>query len=372
MWIRNVLGSFCAGAAVVFLAINSGILARGAAKWGYEPWERLSYGAVAATVPWVIAIMPVLLALSWRPGRRFGRPSIATLAGCIIWLAFVTYNVVGAAGSVAAVRDDVITNREHAANTQEADSEARRRLLDEYGQIPRHRPPGAVAPLLAAQKAMPTWDQTEKCTDIRRGRETKFCSAVTALEAELASGKRAEELQQQLTVIDERLATAPPASRKVDPQARIIATFTGWNEAAITDKLPIATPVILELGSMTLLGFAAMLFGFRHRDLAQELPLPRLGPRANLGYAPATPNITRQRELAEWFFRECTRPVPSGSLPEDAWYQHYRDVCKASADRPLPLKSFRWMAQRFVPAIKEIDGVIYYQQVLPLIPDKVA
>ena len=115
MLFRTVIGIACAMVAVAFLAINSGILARGAAKWGFDAWEKLSYGIVAATVPWVIAIMPFLIVYSWRPGRRFGRPSIATLVGCCIWLAFVTYNLVGAAGSVAAVRDEVLSYREHQA-----------------------------------------------------------------------------------------------------------------------------------------------------------------------------------------------------------------------------------------------------------------
>lgn len=370
MLFRNIIGIFCAGVGVVFLAINSGILARGAAKWGYDYWEQISYGAVAATVPWVIAIMPFLIVLSLKPGKKRQRPSTATLVGCAIWLAFVAYNLIGAAGSVAAVRDEVLSYREHAATNQQADRQTRKRLSEEYDAIPRHRPAGTVAPLLAAEKNKPFFEQTQKCTDIRKGRDQRLCAALTALESELASAKRAGEIQAALTNLDRRIAGSAPASIKVDPQARIIASFTGWSEDWVSDRLPIATPIILELGSMTLLYFAFVLMGYTH---ASTLQLPVRASRGQERPAPPGPStLTSQTQLCEWFFRNCTRPHAEGALPESTWYEHYQAVCKESGDTPLPLASFRRFAEKFIPNISQIDGVTYYRQVLPYLPRRVA
>jgi hypothetical protein len=368
MLFRNIIGIFCAVAGVVFLAINSGILARGAAKWGFDTWEKLSYGAVAATVPWVIAIMPFLIAFSWKPGRRFGRPSFASLVGCAIWLAFVSYNIVGAAGSVAAVRDEVTTTRAFAAGNQQAELGLRKRLTDELDGLAKHRPAAAVTPILAAEKAKQAWDKTEKCTDIRSSKDTKFCAQITALESEIAVAKRAAEIKAQLASVVAHISGQAPASEKVDPQARIIASFTGWEERWISERLPIATPVILELGSMTLLYFSFVLLGLSHHG-ALQLPVLRRSTRPSTG-SPAS--LTRQRELCEWFFRECTRPAADGALPEGKWYEHYQEVCKQSGDVALPPASFRRLAEQFIPAIREVDGVVYYQQVLPFIPRRVA
>lgn len=366
---------------MVFLAINSGILARGAAKWGFDEWEKLSYGVVAATVPWVIAIMPFLIVYSWRPGKRTGRPSIATLVGCCIWLSFVAYNLVGAAGSVAAVRDEVLSYREHQAGNQKADRGTRKRLTEELDGIPKHRPAGSLAPLLAAEKAKPNWEWTQKCTDIRKGRDSRYCAQITALESEVASGKRAEELSKQLALLEARLSAATPASQKVDPQARIIASLSGWDEEWISERLPIATPIILELGSMTLLYFSFVLLGFSHhraletqltRRVRQDVAPSGLPLLTSLAAPKRVATLTRQRELCDWFFRECARPASDGDMAEAAWYKHYQDVCKESSDTPLPLVSFRRLAERYIPEIKEIDGTHYYRGVLPYIPRRAA
>jgi len=77
---------------------------------------------------------------------------------------------------------------------------------------------------------------------------------------------------------------------------------------------------------------------------------------------------SRQRELAEDFFRRCTRPAPDGQLTEADWYRHYTQVCERSRDKPLPVESFRWVARRYVPAIKDVGGTTYYLHVLPLLP----
>lgn len=382
MIFRHAIGWFCAAAAVAFLSINSGILARGASKWGYDTWERISYGTVAATVPWVIAIMPFLIVYSWRPGKRMGRPSIATLVGCGIWLVFVAYNLIGAAGSVAAVRDEVLSHREHAAGNLKADRATRKRLTDELDNISRYRPADAVAALLAAERAKPNWEWTQKCTDIRKGRDQRFCGVITSLEAELASAKRARELSAQLAQLDGRLASADPASEKVDPQARIIHNLTGWSEEWISERLPIATPIVLELGSMTLLYFSFVLLGLSHHRVMHSDQLVRRTvqhdvKQSGLPLLASTMNpkrastLTRQRELADWFFRECVRHAADGSLSQAKWYEHYQAVCAESNDTPLPLASFHRFATRYIPEIKDIDGVTYYRGVLPYLPKRV-
>jgi hypothetical protein len=84
---------------------------------------------------------------------------------------------------------------------------------------------------------------------------------------------------------------------------------------------------------------------------------------------PAIPPLpTAQRELAESFFKSHTRPAPDGQLTEADWYGHYCKVCARSNDKPLPVESFRWLARKFVPAVKEVGGVTYYLHVLPLVP----
>jgi hypothetical protein len=79
--------------------------------------------------------------------------------------------------------------------------------------------------------------------------------------------------------------------------------------------------------------------------------------------------LTARRQLCEWFFRENTRQVSSGSMPEIDWYDHYRAVCKRSKDEPLPLETFRRIAGSFVPTIQDIDEKKFYMGLLPLMTE---
>jgi hypothetical protein len=295
-----------------------------------------------------------------------------------VWLVFAAYNLAGAAGSVALVRDDVVSTRKHAASSLQADEEMRARLTKEANAISGYRPAGTVAPLLAAAKASQEWDRTEKCTDIRRPRDKQFCERVTGLESELASAKRGDAINAQLLALNAKLETKETVSTTTDPQARVIASLTGWDEGYISTRLPLATPIVLELGSITLAYFAFVLFGFSHATAMTKrvsVPLPTAGviqqAKATLIAAvpPVASSLTRQRELCEWFFRECVRPASTGAMPEADWYRHYQDVCKDSGDSALPLASFR----RFAAAcaclqIKDVDGVTQYLGALPYVP----
>ena len=383
MLIKQAIGAFCGCAGLLFLCINAVILSRGASKWGFDPTEKIAYGAVAATVPFVIASMPFLIHASWKPGRRFGRPSLLTLIGAGIWLVFVAYNLAGAAGSVALVRDDVVSTRKHAANNLQADEAMRERLTKELDAISRYRPAGAVAPLLATKKSSQEWDRTEKCTDIRRSKDQKFCSEVTGLEAELASAKRALELTDALAAMNNKLEIKASVSERVDPQAAIIAMFTGWEEGWISTRIPILLPIVLELGSMTLVYFAFVLLGFSHRAALAAAPAVKAPAAAGnyfqqaraaiIAAAPATGTLTRQRELAEWFFRECVRPATAGAMPEVVWYRHYQEVCRQHNDTALPIASFRRFAEQCECLdVKDVDGVATYVGALPYVPRRAA
>jgi hypothetical protein len=383
MWIKRAIGAFCGCAGILFLCINAVILARGASRWGFDPTEKLAYGAVAATVPFVIASMPFLIHASWKPGQRFGRPSILTLIAAGIWLVFVAYNLAGAAGSVALVRDDVVSTRKHAATNLQADEAMRERLTKELDAVSRYRPVGAVTALLAAKKTAPDWDHTEKCTDIRRSKDVKFCKEVTDLEAELASAKRAGEVTVQLAALNSKLEVRASVSERVDPQAAIIAMFTGWEEGWISTRIPILLPIVLELGSMTLVYFAFVLLGLSHRAVIAAPAAAKAPPAAGnyfqqaraaiIAAAPLAGTLTRQRELAEWFFRECVRPATAGAMPEVIWYRHYQEICKQHNDSALPLASFRRFAEQCECLdVKDVDGVATYVGALPYVPRRAA
>src|SRR5690349_20373966 len=120
MEFRKLIGWGFVAIGCTFIAWNSLILSRGAARWAFSWWEAVAYGSVAATVPWVLAAMPVLIAISWKPGKRFGRPTLATAIGCGVWVMFAGYNLLGAGSAISMVRSDVVSDRKHAATAQKS------------------------------------------------------------------------------------------------------------------------------------------------------------------------------------------------------------------------------------------------------------
>lgn len=388
---RTGMGAFFALVGFVFLVISSVILARGAARWALSPWDKLAYGTVAASVPWVIALMPFLVAATWRRGRWTGRPTLWTLAGCAIWLCFVGYNLLGAGGAVSFTRADAMAGREHDASTVKNLKDSRQRYTTLLDAIPAAtRPTESVEPLIAAQKISPWWGYTEGCRTQSNAKERRFCTDYQKLEAELGAAKEQARLTGLIAEIDGKLLAEGAVADVIDPQAKFIAHVMGWSEERVQEWLPLATPAILELGSITLFGFAILLLDLSHSSIffgerapPTQAPAPAVavaaGAAAPLPVVQASPAapvpnaaLTRQVELARWFFANCVRHVASGSMPEQQWYAHYVEICARSNDVPLPVESFRRIAAPYIPSIVQIEGQVYYQRVLPLLPANAA
>jgi hypothetical protein len=369
MWIRYAVAIFCALAGALFLTVNSILLARGAARWGLEPWEKFSYGAVAATVPWVIAIVPFLLKASLT--SRYRIPTGWTAAGVGIWAVFVVYNVIGASGAISFVRNDVVATRAHDLQVEKQARDRRASLVSRRDAIGQVRPASAVNALVAAEKARPQWQWSAGCTQINYS-VAKFCASLEKLKAESAASVELDKIAAEIAAIDAKLSTSGPVAEEADPQAALVASVTGLEERTVARWLPVMTPIVLELGSMTLLGFALFLMGLDHGARLERRPAASAAAAMPIPVPPPLPPLapleSRQAELARWFFSQCVRHVSDGALPEADWYRHYCAVCRRSNDVPMSVEKFREVATAYVPKIAEVSGTYYYQRVLPLIP----
>jgi hypothetical protein len=383
MQFRWVAGWFCLAVAVTFLGINSNILARGAARWAMSDWDRFSYGTIAATIPWVLGLMPFLIAYTWKAGKRTGRPTMLSLIGMFVWVVFAAYNIIGAGGAISFIRNDVISERQHGADTQKDRKDQREALAAQRAAIPKStRPAGTVDALIVAEKAKRYWDWTDGCRSTSNSRERAYCEGIANLQAEAAAARVLVELTTKIGALDAKMETAGPVSEKVDPQASWLAKWTPVSEQTWMDVLPLLTPAVLEIGSLTFASFGIWLLGWNHRSAfgpTASMMAPATGiTQEPLGYfaGPTPPSdkakITRQIELARWFFSECSRPVAAGALTEAEWYSHYRAIMARSNDEPLALEVFREVARKVIPSVRQIEGIYYYERVLPMLPQNAA
>lgn len=374
---------FCGAVALLFLIINSAILARGAARWALSDWDRLSYMAVAATVPWVIALMPFLAAATLRQGRRWRRPTVWTWVISGVWAVFVAYNILGAGGAMNFMRTDVLASRKHDAGRAHDMTGERERLVAARAAIPADtRPAPMLRPLLLAEEAKPAWKATDGCRTAGSAWARRYCAGHAKLASELGAAEELARLTAEIATIDKQTSAAGVVEI-VDPAAQFWAAWTGMSLERVQAIIPLATPIVLEIGSMVFLSFALLLAGFQgHRqvvlggdaqwsntekaafleEMSQPIPINRI---ASARYDDP---VTRGRELAAWFFSECTRPVPSGGLPESQWYAAYEAECAKSNDVPVRLEDFRALARRHGAVVTVIEGQVFYERVLPLIP----
>lgn len=369
LWFRYAMGSFTLGCGIIFLFINSNILARGAMRWAQAGWDQYAYATVAALCPWIIAIMPFAIA-ACVVLRRWGWCSMAVL----LYAVFTAYNWIGAGGAVAIIRNDVVSEHRHVQKTERGREDRRKALVTQRDAIAAGtRPVAQLEGLQAAERAKALWTATDRCEEAKGGRQRAFCTAYAALVAEAGAARRLEELDGQIAAIDGALEKDGPVTIKSDPQVEMLAWLLGWSgmtAAAIEKWLPLATPTILELGAMFLLGLSFMLFGWNHklmilgREYADKTPRVPKGK----GGASAPPNLTAQLELAEWFFRECARPAEIGSMPETKWYGLYEQLCRSQSDAPLPVEAFRRIARKANIVVGEVGGQIVYQKYLPYMP----
>lgn len=379
---RYAVGALLAVVGSIALAANSYLLATGAIRWAHEQnwYEQLALGAGGAIVPWLLAVWPMLFILvresaGGNVSRGAGRMALAGL-----WIVFFGYNFLMGTSNIAKLREDKVAAITHDVQTASNTADRRAALKKQLDGIPVHRPAATVQNLIEAERKSKIWDRSNQCADATAKASRAYCENVSTLASEMASARRADELNAEIATLDTALAAAPPVSTSsADPFVDAMSTATGMEPRWVRVLMAMATPVILELIGAACWKVASLLFGWTlgHAAKATQMiaepvfnPAPLLSPeKINAAPDVSLEALTAQRKLAEWFFRECTRPVASGAMKESEWFEHYANVCRRSGDQPLAPALFRRIAKRFVPTIQELDGVTYYYEVLPLIPE---
>lgn len=371
----------------LFLVANSIILFSGAFKFGHDKLHKWVLGAAASIVPWVIAALPLAMTETWHNSRiwswHFRRPTFMSAAVVFVWLIFIGYNLAGGAGVIATSRLETVADRDKATETTQALRDQRARLQARLKGIPEHRPSAAVEKLIAAEKNNRRWSTSSQCADATAKASREFCDGVRRLEGEMENARAADRLNVQITALDGQIASAAPTIASSDPQADLLHDATGWSKATIQLWLPAMTPIVLEIGAATCWHFGFLVLGISLRRKAAPAPqsasvaaifnpAPLMSPEKAKAIHVPTTTLTRQRQLCEWFWRECSRPVAAGVMSEREWYEHYEAVCRRSNDQPLPLESFRRIAGRFIPRIGDVNGETHYFEVLPLIAEGAA
>lgn len=384
MSFRGIVGGFCLFAGAYLLAINSFILFRGAAIWGNDAHDQLAFGAAAAIFPWIIAVISALIRATM-VSTFFGlkRPSGDTLIVTVAWVVFIAYNLTIATGSIAQSREERVAVKEHERDVAGDLRRSRDSKIAERKGLPQHRPAGTIEAEITAEKFKGAYKNSQSCREPTTRDQRELCGRLAKLDGELVVARQADALSAAIEAFDSQIRDAKPAvAAAADAQGVLLHEFTGVAAARIRLWQAASTPIAIEIAValMWYIGFG--LLGLRitkpeepqSEPQAATVPVALLSTPEAMKSAPAASleALTAQRKLAEWFFKNCARPVAGGALAEDEWYDHYSAICRKSNDQPLPVDTFRRIAANHVTSIQAVDGVTRYYGWLPVIPEQAA
>lgn len=385
MYFRPAVGAVFALIGSIALAANSYLLGNGAIRWAHEHdmWERMALAAGGAVVPWLLALWPMLFAIVAAASGFFSKFGQRVLI-LLLWVVFFFYNFMMGTSNLATLREEKVATINQAANTLGDKRKSRDNLQKQLDGIPQHRPAEQVAPLIQGEQLKRWYANSGECSDPKTRDQRAGCQNLEVLKGELGAAQTADRLIAQITNLDAQLASAPAVSKdSADPFVMEAAAATGFTERTVRVVLAMATPFILEITGASCWKIAIVLFGWslksdgngsNTRTEAVFNSAPLMSPeKANASPVASFEALTRQRQLAEWVFRECARPVAGAPLSEAEWYEFYVDLCRRQKDAPLPVEAFRRIASRNKGmTIQDVGQEKVYFGYMPLMPSESA
>lgn len=360
---RHVLGVLGIMAAGVLLAVSAAMNWRFGYSLGVTEVDKQIYGAASAAADCFKALVPFFFFAAIR-NRMWSQAA----ASAVVWVVVTGYSLTSALGHAALNRLDTTGNRAaQAASYKDLRTEAKR-LEDQLGWIPQHRPTQTVQSDIDGLKNQRNWTWTKGCTEVNGKANRDFCHQFHALSAEAASAQQAGTLGKQLAAVraDIGKTDGKAVMTEGDPQAAVLAKLAGvlgltMKIEDMQTALTIFVAVLLEVGS----GFGMYVAFSQWRLYDVEAPaVPKMVPVATPTVATAPSVILTQKpqEIAndnksapaqvqpqrlvapetdvDRFYKERIEAAEGSSLTATTLYEDYCRWCEEQAKEPLALPTF--------------------------------
>lgn len=165
---------------------------------GKTPFEGQVLGAVSASADILKALLPFYIAWAWQQKRY----SIV-IPGILIWGLFAGFSLLSAVGFSAQNRSVVNElNTDRSTRTSELKIELKR-VKTQRAELSKHRSKEVVKEAIEGHKQNSRWQTTKGCREATLNSSRLYCRTYFALRAELATAKKADELNQTLKNLSE-------------------------------------------------------------------------------------------------------------------------------------------------------------------------
>jgi len=212
---------------------------------GRTEWDGLIYGMASGCADGFKVILPFAIVGAWSSGRR-----VASSSGAALWLVFTAYSLTSSLGHSAVNRAQTAGERRHQV---EGYTDLRRSIemrLKERETLPPFRALTGLSAQREAATANYRFERTRGCKEVSRV-DQSFCDELTRLEIEIASAKRASELDAELERLRQRLQRTSDVARsgESDAQTMILREMSGLAENYVRLGLTVLVSLMVELGS---------------------------------------------------------------------------------------------------------------------------
>ncbi len=269
---RHVLGVLGVLAAGVLLAVSAAMNWRFGFSLGRTELDGDIYGAASAAADCMKALVPFFFFAAVR-----NRVWSQAAASALVWVVVMTYSMTSALGHAALNRFDSTGHRAQEAQAYQDLRSELKRVQEQAGWIPQHRPYETVQSEIDGLKLDKAWTWSKGCTEVTTNMRRALCEKVTAAEAELASAASAKKADARIAELNSKIdasAGTPAVLSEADPQAKVLtelvnAFFPNVKIENVQMALTLFVALLLEVGS----GFG-MYVAFSQWRLYDRMPKP--------------------------------------------------------------------------------------------------
>ena len=350
-------------AALILIGVSAAMNIAFLSSLGRNEIEVLILGAASGAADALKSLLPIFTLWAWQNKRRvFVLPAIA------VWALFVGFSLLSAFGFAASIRTE--HSEQHAQLNAQLISvrDDIAKVTQELARLPLHRPAQTIQAEMAAAKQNARWVSTKGCRDATLPESRTFCAQFFKLRGELATARKADNVQAALNDFKERekQLVTQGAGQSSDPQSALLANLMGVDDAHIRLALMIVLAVIVELGSSLGLflatGHGAIFKTSKPHvtnDNAPDLLLIQARPLC----------IVEDWALARLM------PMPGASLSFENAYADYQALCTNADLEALDRSSFTAQLSTIAATInldQTHDGLIGVALSAPIIATKAA
>lgn len=314
---RMILSSLGLMASLVILLASVFMNYLFLSSMGKTPFEGHVFGAVSAAADILKALLPFFIAWGWHQ-----RHLSVAVPGFMIWLLFACFSLLSAIGFSAQNRSVVTEMSQDQRSLKVHFKTGIKAIKTQRTKLGSHRSINVIKEAISHHQQNIRWQSTKNCKTATVELSHRYCKDYFELRTELATSKKAKELDLALDQLRQKLEDASNHSLQlgIGAQLKLLSHFLPFSHERLEVVMTILIALLVELGAS--MGLYLSLNHQRREQKKTNKVQPPLG-------------------LIEDFCLNCLIHKPDGVLNENELFNAYLSWCEKEGFTALENKAFK-------------------------------